>query len=126
MQIVSVKLCQQDNKTLDKFQAMRLEYDTKNDLSSPFTELPGKETAMRSRMILMVYGAFLWMFVVHLSIPPVAEAYLDPGTGSYFLQVLAAGLLSGLFMLKPIVSKIKNLFAKLQGRSKEDDSGENF
>ena len=79
---------------------------------------------MKSRM--MVCGAVLWLLGLHISAPPAAEAYLDPGTGSYFLQVLAAGLLSGLFMLKPLINKIKSLFAKLQGRSKDSDSGETF
>ena len=29
-----------------------------------------------------------------------AHAYLDPGTGSYILQILAAGILGGLFAVK--------------------------
>jgi hypothetical protein len=39
-----------------------------------------------------------------------AQAYLDPGTGSYLLQILAAGVLSALFMLKTYWHKIKSLF----------------
>ena len=81
---------------------------------------------MKTHAILMFLGATFWLFLLHVSLPPAAEAYLDPGTGSYFLQVLAAGLLSGLFMLKPLINKIKSLFAKLQGRSKDSDSGETF
>ncbi len=34
---------------------------------------------------------------IYLSSPPRAEAYLDPGTGSYILQILIAGLLSALY-----------------------------
>jgi hypothetical protein len=33
--------------------------------------------------------------VILLACPPRAQAYLDPGTGSYLIQVLLAGLLAG-------------------------------
>ena len=81
---------------------------------------------MKSRMMLLVCGAVLCLLSLHISVPPAAEAYLDPGTGSYFLQILAAGLLSGLFMLKPLINKIKGILAKLQGRSKEHNSGDSL
>ncbi len=58
---------------------------------------------------------------IYLSSPPRAEAYLDPGTGSYILQILIAGLLSALFMIKPVLSRIKLFTAKLFGRTKEDN-----
>lgn len=60
---------------------------------------------------------------IYLSMPPNTEAYLDPGTGSYILQILIAGLLSALFMIKPILSRIKLFTAKLFGRAKDDDEG---
>jgi len=37
-----------------------------------------------------------------------AYAYIDPGTGSYFLQMLLAMLLGGLFAIKIFWSKIKS------------------
>lgn len=39
-----------------------------------------------------------------------AHAYLDPGTGSYLLQILAAAVLAGLFALKLFFARIKELF----------------
>lgn len=39
-------------------------------------------------------------------------AYLDPGTGSYIIQLLIAGLMGGLFLLKTYWGKIKTLFTK--------------
>lgn len=33
-------------------------------------------------------------------------AYIDPGSGSYFLQIMAAGTLSGLFLVKKFWRKI--------------------
>ncbi len=40
-------------------------------------------------------------------------AYLDPGTGSYIVQLLLAGLMGGLFLVKVYWKKIKGFFASL-------------
>lgn len=71
----------------------------------------------------VVIAAVFVVTSIYLSSPPRAEAYLDPGTGSYILQILIAGLLSALFMIKPVLSRIKLFTAKLFGRTKEDDDG---
>jgi len=46
----------------------------------------------------------------------VAHAYLDPGTGSYILQLLIGGLLGGLFAIgifwKRLWAAIKRLFSR--------------
>lgn len=47
------------------------------------------------------------------------EAYLDPGSGSYLLQLLLAGLLGSLFVVKASWGKIKGFFQQLFTRSKE-------
>jgi hypothetical protein len=39
-------------------------------------------------------------------------AYLDPGSGSYLLQLLIAGVLGGLFIVKMQWSRIKGWFAR--------------
>ena len=44
------------------------------------------------------------------------EAYLDPGSGSYLLQLLLAGLLGSLFVVKASWGKIKGFFQRLLGR----------
>jgi hypothetical protein len=41
-----------------------------------------------------------------------AHAYLDPGTGSYILQILIAGLFGALFMLKVFWGRIAGFFGK--------------
>ena len=41
-----------------------------------------------------------------------AYAYLDPGTGSYIIQILVAGLLGALFMLKVYWGRIVGFFSK--------------
>ena len=47
-----------------------------------------------------------------LLVPREAHAYLDPGTGSYILQILLAGLLGALFMLKVYWGRIVGFFSK--------------
>lgn len=51
-----------------------------------------------------------------------AFGYLDPGTGSYILQLLIGGLLGGLFAVglfwKRVIAYVKRIF-----RSRKDDAG---
>ena len=47
------------------------------------------------------------------------EAYLDPGSGSYLIQLLLAGLLGSLFVVKSSWGKIKGFFQRLFGRGEE-------
>jgi len=49
-----------------------------------------------------------------------AYAYLDPGTGTFILQILAAGVVGGLFYIRRIVETIKGFFIKQD--SKPDSS----
>jgi hypothetical protein len=39
-------------------------------------------------------------------------SYLDPGTGSFFIQLLIGGLLSLLFLVKVYWNKIKGVFKR--------------
>ena len=49
-----------------------------------------------------------------------AYAYLDPGTGSYFLQIIVATLLGAMYAIKQFLYKIKlfciNIFSKFKKR----------
>jgi hypothetical protein len=58
-----------------------------------------------------------------LALPSVASAYLDPGTGSYVVQLLIGGLLGGLFAIgmfwRRVVASIKRFFKR---GSKDDGS----
>ena len=47
-------------------------------------------------------------------------AYLDPGTGSFLLQLLLATFQGGLFMIKTFWKRIKNFFNRLFSRNKAD------
>lgn len=44
------------------------------------------------------------------AIPNQALAYIDPGAGSYMLQLLAAGAISALFAVKVFWGRIKAFF----------------
>ena len=46
-----------------------------------------------------------------------AHAYLDPGTGSYVLQILIASLFGALFMLKMFWGRIAGLFSNSSSES---------
>jgi len=54
--------------------------------------------------------------LAYFLLPQDAYAYIDPGTGIYFVQMIIAALLGGLLALKIFWSKIKfflqNLFSK--------------
>jgi hypothetical protein len=54
--------------------------------------------------------------------PPRVQAYLDPGTGSYLIQVLLAGLLGGLVAIKIFWRHISGFFGKLTSRGKPAES----
>ncbi len=49
------------------------------------------------------------------------QAYLDPGSGSFLIQLLIAGLVGAGFLIKAYWKKIKGLFNKSDTK-KEDDS----
>lgn len=51
-----------------------------------------------------------------------AHAYIDPGTGSYLLQILVAALLGGLFAVKIFWGNIKGFFKRLFSRKSEGRS----
>ena len=44
--------------------------------------------------------------------------YIDPGSGSYLVQMIIAGVLAGLFYFKSLWWKIKSFFTK----NKKDDA----
>lgn len=47
--------------------------------------------------------------------------YLDPGSGSYLLQLLIAGALGALFALRLYWSRVKGYFAGLFGKSEDEE-----
>ena len=71
---------------------------------------------MRFMMTSMSIALFLFFSLLCVA---EAYAYLDPGTGSYMLQLLIASLVGALFAIKifwgRIVAFFRGLFAKKKG-----------
>ena len=67
--------------------------------------------------------ALLLLALPLLLLPSIAHAYLDPGTGSYVVQILIGTVLGGLFALgvlwRRVVASIKRLF---KHRSSDENS----
>lgn len=71
-------------------------------------------------MNLLFQAFFSLGLFVFLSHP--AQAYLDPGSGSFLFQLLVGGILSGMFAIKLYFKKIKAFFKK---NKKTDDVANN-
>jgi hypothetical protein len=50
-----------------------------------------------------------------------AHAYLDPGTGSYILQIIIAAIIGSFFVIKPFFTKIKGFLKRLFSKGREDE-----
>ena len=49
------------------------------------------------------------------------QAYLDPGSGSFLIQLLIAGLVGAGFLIKVYWKKIKGLFTRLTAKQSDDN-----
>jgi hypothetical protein len=55
--------------------------------------------------------------------PPVKEVfYLDPGSGSFILQLIIASAAGALFMLRGYIKNFFNLFRRSDSKDKEESS----
>lgn len=74
------------------------------------------------------FTRFMAMFVVlalsFLVFPQRAYAYLDPGTGSYLLQLLIAGILGASMAIKIFWVNIKAFFSKSSSKGEETGDAE--
>lgn len=62
---------------------------------------------------------FMAFHLISLIIPGDAHAYINPGSGSFIVQVIIASLLGGAVTAKLYWSGIKNFFKRLfSGRKK--------
>ncbi len=62
----------------------------------------------------------LIVFVLVL-LPDSAFAYVDPGTGSYIFQLLLAGLLGALYLLRQYWSRVKSFVRSKLGKGSSDE-----
>jgi hypothetical protein len=56
-----------------------------------------------------------------LLLPSIAHAYLDPGTGSYVVQILIGTVLGGLFALGMLWRRVVASFKRFFKRGSSDD-----
>jgi hypothetical protein len=68
---------------------------------------------------IAISGLFAVLFVVFFS--QNAYAYLDPGSGSFILQVAIAAIVGGVFVIKLYFNKIKVFFKKLLSKDGNDN-----
>jgi hypothetical protein len=66
----------------------------------------------RKRFISEAISCALLAVLASLLLGQEAHAYLDPGAGSYILQILLASLVGVLFMLKVFWGRIVGFFSK--------------
>jgi len=69
---------------------------------------------MRSNKVCFVTLLFLMVYIEE------ANAYLDPGTGSYFFQLLIATVIGGLFFFKQLWKKILHIVKKFFTKNQRD------
>jgi len=53
--------------------------------------------------------------------PPIVFAYLDPGTGSYLLQLALAGALGASYAVRHFWARLKGLVSR-SGRAVQNDA----
>jgi hypothetical protein len=63
----------------------------------------------------VINSAIFAAILTVIAFPPKADAYLDPGTGSYVLQVAAAVFFGGAFVVKAFWGQIKGFFSSITG-----------
>ena len=64
------------------------------------------------------------LILILVSWPRTASAYLDPGTGSYIIQVILAAIFGSIFAIKMYYYQIKNFFKKLFSKNQKDSKDE--
>jgi hypothetical protein len=70
----------------------------------------------RLRIIAIFFLLGFFMF------PGTGHAYLDPGTGSYFLQLLIAAFVGVSFALKIYWRKLKSFYHRLRHKESESET----
>ena len=76
---------------------------------------------LRTELLSALFLAVLFF----LLLPGQAHAYIDPGSGSLIWQVLIAGLLSGLVLVKTYWHRIRRLITGQEPAKVEDEDHDN-
>lgn len=76
------------------------------------------------RKVRSYLGLVASMIVLVLVFPRSAQAYVDPGTGSYVLQIVIAGIAAATFSLKLFWGRIRAYFSSPSPKEEDTDSDE--
>lgn len=66
----------------------------------------------------MIHKLFIVLFFAVIFTPSTSWAYLDPGTGSYVLQILAVLFVGSIFSIRLFFRRIKDFFSRKQKENK--------
>lgn len=67
---------------------------------------------------------YLSLLLIPVVFPKTAHAYLDPSTGSYFLQLAIGVLMGGAYLLKVYWGKIKAFIGRVIKKLKSKEKRE--
>lgn len=70
------------------------------------------------------FGLTASLMILALVFPRPAHAYVDPGTGSYVLQIVIAGIAAASFSLKLFWGRIRAFFSGSPQKEKDIESHE--
>ena len=65
--------------------------------------------------LTLVAAFFLFFF------PRSVQAYVDPGTGSYLLQIILASIAAALLGIKYFWDKIRSIFSRAPSEQQDDE-----
>ena len=66
----------------------------------------------------------LVLSLTFLALARPAHAYLDPGTGSYFVQILLAGIAGGGYIIVSSWGKIRQFLSSIFKKEKKENQGD--
>ena len=78
----------------------------------------GYEEFPRAEIVAFMLRPLSWCGLGLLTLPWQAHAYIDPGTGSYFLQVLVAGILGASFAVEHFWKNLTAFFRNLGSKKR--------
>jgi hypothetical protein len=79
-----------------------------------------RERAVK-RLVSVLSSAAVAATLIWLLAPQPAHAYLDPGSGSYLLQLALAALLGILLSLRLFWGRIKAFLRRVAGKEKDEE-----
>ena len=73
--------------------------------------------------IIPMFARVILASAIYLALAKNAHAYLDPGTGSYVVQILIATLAGGAYVFAMSWNKIKTFLSKIASKISKSKNG---